>query len=625
MCGIAGLISLKRETISSSILEKMLSTMTHRGPDGNGIWRHGAIGFAHTRLSIIDLSESASQPMVSKDGRYVLVFNGELYNYLELKKHLIGKGFQFQTTSDTEVLLNSLIYWGVDAISKFNGMFAFGFWDNVTETLILARDRYGIKPLYYVNQTGFFSFASEQKTILATNLFEKKMNHGALLEYFTFQNIFSDSTLLEGFRILPAGSYGVFSIRDQGPNLSIYKYWDFNFSEPANPRDTHEYEEELVRLFRQAVNRQLVCDVQIGSYLSGGIDSTSIASVASQFRKPIKTFTIGFNTLEVHQNELHFDESHQARESAKFMGSEHFEYILQPNDLENCMRELSWHIEEPRVGQSYPNYYAARLASRHVKVVLSGIGGDELFGGYPWRYFRYSGKLEFDHYIDAYYLYWQRLIDNSTIKLLFRPSQSNVEGVWTRDIFKNVFNNYQSTFEKPEDYINSSLYFEAKTFLHGLFLVEDKLSMAHGLETRVPFMDNDLVNFAMQCPASLKVQNFKEVFRVNENEYQDKKRKYFEKTRDGKRILRGAMRDIVSTQIQDGSKQGFSAPDTNWFRTEGTNFVNSKLADKNAAIFDYLDYNTVQHLLRRHFDGKENLRLLIWSLISVESWIGHYL
>ena len=289
--------------------------------------------------------------------------------------------------------------------------------------------------------------------------------------------------------------------------------------------------------------------------------------------------------------------------------------------MERCLPKLSWHLEEPRVGQSYPNFYASKLASKFVKVVLSGAGGDELFGGYPWRYYRGATAENFEQYVDEYYLYWQRLIPNSVISKVFAPVWDDVKDVWTRDIFKDVFANHSNSLEKPEDFINHSLYFEAKTFLHGLFVVEDKLSMAHSLETRVPFMDNDLVDFAMQCPVELKLNNLGKVIRLNENEVGRKGNQYFQKTNDGKQILRDMMSRYIPTDIIKAKKQGFSSPDASWFRGESIEFVRRKLLDKNSPIFDYLDIGETKSLVNEHLTGQQNRRLLIWSLISVNEFL----
>jgi asparagine synthase (glutamine-hydrolysing) len=256
-----------------------------------------------------------------------------------------------------------------------------------------------------------------------------------------------------------------------------------------------------------------------------------------------------------------------------------------------------------------------------VKVVLSGSGGDELFGGYPWRYYRGATSQNFEQYIDQYYLYWQRLADNSELKQMFAPIRSEVDHVWTRDIFRDVFATHDNLLERPQDYINHSLYFEAKTFLHGLFVVEDKLSMAHGLESRVPFMDNDLVDFAMQCPVDLKLNNLTEVLRINENEPGDKQGKFFQKTNDGKQILRDVMTRYIPTQITQAEKQGFSSPDASWFKGESIEFVKRKLLSTNARIYDVFDPAAVKSLVNEHLEGQKNRRLLIWSLLNVEYWL----
>ena len=271
------------------------------------------------------------------------------------------------------------------------------------------------------------------------------------------------------------------------------------------------------------------------------------------------------------------------------------------------------------MGQSYPNFYAAKLASKFVKVVLSGAGGDELFAGYPWRYFRTMVNDNFEDYIDKYYLYWQRLVSNSDLKNLFSPIGKDVEGVWTRDIFRNVFLTHDHSLDTPEDYINHSLYFETKTFLHGLLVVEDKLSMAHGLENRVPFLDNDLTEFAMKCPVSLKLKNFSESGRINENTVGDKQTQFYQQTQDGKQILREVMHRIIPKEVTDAKKQGFSGPDSSWFKGDSIEFVKRLILQKDARIYSLFDRKTVNDLVEEHLCGKTNRRLLIWSLLNLET------
>ena len=618
MCGITGLIHLDDTPVSPVTLKRMTDAIAHRGPDGEDHWIEGNVGLGHRRLAIIDLSPAGHQPMISANHGYVLTYNGEIYNYRELRAELEAEGYWFRSQTDTEVVLNALAHWGTDALLKFNGMFALALWDRKEKTLLLARDRYGIKPLYYARQGNTLAFGSEQKAILAQANFQRRLNKPALLEYFTFQNIFTNQTLLEDVYLLPAGHYAIVTAVHSEPQLS--QYWDYCFREPEQPASREEYIEELDRLFRQAVNRQLVSDVEIGAYLSGGMDSGSITAIAAQQLPYLKTFTCGFDLSSASGLELSFDERAKAEAMSARFKTEHYEMVLKAGDMERCLPKLAWHLEEPRVGQSYPNFYAAQLASKFVKVVLSGCGGDELFGGYPWRYYRAANAQNFEQYIDQYYLYWQRLIPNSVLAKVFAPIWSDVKHVWTRDIFRDVFLSHDNTLEKPEDYINHSLYFEAKTFLHGLFVVEDKLSMAHGLETRVPFMDNDLVNFAMRCPVTLKLNHLQNVIHIDENELM-KKWEFFRRTNDGKQILREMMARYIPVEITQAEKQGFSAPDASWFKGESIEFIKRKLVSAKPRIFDLLDRETLSDFIDDHLTGLYNRRLLIWSLLNLEQWI----
>lgn len=621
MCGIAGILHLDGKPVSPAVLQKMTDAIAHRGPDGEGHWIEGNVGLGHRRLAIIDLSPAGHQPMISSGHRYVLSYNGEVYNFKEMRADLEAAGFWFRSKTDSEVVLYALSHWGVQALKRFNGMFALSLWDRKERTLLLARDRYGIKPLYFSQQGNTFSFGSEQKAILSRTDFQRRLDKPALLEYFTFQNIFTNRTLLEDMEILPAGHYAVLDLNEPSPKLRQTQYWDYKFHEPDHKEKDEAYREELDRLFKQAVNRQLVTDVEIGSYLSGGMDSGSITAIAAQSFPYLKTFTCGFDLSSASGLELAFDERSKAEAMSARFKTEHYEMVLKAGDMERCLPKLAWHLEEPRVGQSYPNYYAAQLASKFVKVVLSGAGGDELFGGYPWRYYRAVVNDDFENYIDKYYLFWQRMIPNSQLKQVFAPIWDDVKHVWTRDIFRDVFKHHADNLYSPEDYINHSLYFEAKTFLHGLLVVEDKLSMAHGLESRVPFLDNDLVDFAMQCPVHLKLNNLAEVIRLNENEPGYKTNKYFERTRDGKQILRDVMQRYIPEDITRAEKQGFSAPDASWFKGESIEFVKRKLFNGNARIYEVLDQKAVAPLIKQHINGEQNRRLLIWALLNVEQYL----
>jgi asparagine synthase (glutamine-hydrolysing) len=562
--------------------------------------------------------------MITANDHYVLTYNGEIYNFQELRRELEARGYRFRSCTDAEVLLYAYAEWGEGTLTRLNGMFAFAIWDRQRQELFLARDRYGIKPLYYTQRGQSFLFGSEIKAMLAHPACGVELDKEALLEYFTFQNFFTDRTLFAGIRLLPAGCFMRVTLGAQ-THSPIQRYWDYHFIEPERPGDEREYMEELDRLFRQAVSHQLRSDVEVGSYLSGGMDSGSITAIAAGQLPYLKTFTCGFDLRSASGLELSFDERTTAEYMSHLFKTEHYEVVLKAGDMERVLPCLIWHLEEPRVGQSYPNFYTAQLASKFVKVVLSGGGGDEMFGGYPWRYYRAVVNENFEHYVDKYYRYWQRLIPNTVIQRVFRPLWPAVQHVWTRDIFRGVFDRHASQLTRPEDYINHSLYFEAKTFLHGLLVMEDKLSMAHGLETRVPFLDNDLVDFAMRVPVRLKLNNLGEVVRLNENEPGHKTARYFGKTNDGKLLLRKTMQRYIPDEVTGREKQGFSAPDASWFSGESIEYVRRRLFNHRARIYDFLDRQALQELVTEHLEGKQNRRLLIWSLLNVEQWCERFL
>lgn len=624
MCGLTGYVDFGGAPAENDILRRMSTALAHRGPDGFGLWSHGNVGLAHRRLAVIDLSSAASQPMVSRDGNFILVFNGMIYNFSELRGELEALGYRFSSKTDTEVLLYVLIHWGTAGISRLNGMFAFAFFDTKSRNLIIGRDRYGIKPLYYAVYDNKLYFGSEQKALFAVPGFPKKLDTAALLEYFTFQNFFTDRTLVSNVSIVPPGHFIEINTESDRPAPKIVRYWDFHFREPLYDYSDSEYEEELSALLSQAVHRQMISDVPVGVYLSGGIDSGALAALAVKHRPNIDSFTCGFDLSSASGIELGFDERERARTLSQSIGTNYHEFVLHAGDMEKAMSNLAFHLEEPRVGQSYPNYYAAQLARNNVTVVLSGAGGDELFGGYPWRYYRAVASKSFDQYIDLYYRFWNRLVPNTQMPKLFAPIWSDVKHVRTKDIFRDVFKNHDIPLNKPEDYINHSLYFEAKTFLHGLLVVEDKISMAYGLESRVPFLDNDLVDFAMRCPVRLKLRNVQDVLRINENDIVGDKGKFINKSSDGKQILRSVMRDVLPKDTREANKQGFSAPDASWFKGESIEFVRSKLLGSDAALHSFLDRGFIEERIAEHVSGRVNHRLFIWSLLSFEYFLSTF-
>lgn len=618
MCGIAGILNFNQEPISQLILKRMTDKIAHRGPDGDGHFVQGPVGLGHRRLAIIDLSPKGHQPMTYDGNRFVLTFNGEVYNFKEIRLELESLGHSFISETDSEVVLHAYMQWQEICVHKFNGMFAFAIWDDHRKKLFFARDRYGIKPLYYCKSHNHFIFASEQKAILEHPDVKNTIDKEALIEYFTFQNIFTDKTLNQNIKLLPAGYFGYI---DLDGNMSMEQYWDFHFEESKESITEIEAAEELDRLFKQAVNRQLMSDVDLGCYLSGGMDSGSITAIAASQIPYMKSFTCGFDLNSASGLELAFDERQKAEYMSYLFKTEHYEMVLKSGDMERIMPKLVYHMEEPRVGQSYPNYYAAQLASKFVKVVLSGAGGDELFAGYPWRYYRAVNNDNFEDYIDKYYSFWQRLIPNSQIKQVFSPIWNEVNHVWTRDIFRDVFKRHTNQLRSPEEYINHSLYFEAKTFLHGLLVVEDKLSTAHSIETRVPFLDNDLVDFATKLPVKLKLKNLQEVIRINENELGNKKNVYYEKTNDGKVLLRKVMGNYIPDSVRNAEKQGFSAPDASWFRGESIDYVKSIIYSDSAKMYDYMNKKEVRALVDEHLSGSINRRLFIWSLLTFEQYL----
>ena len=623
MCGIVGFCDLKGDPVSAGLLQRMTDRLSHRGPDGEGYYTDGPVGFGHRRLAIIDLSPAGHQPMASRDGDVVITYNGEIYNFPKLRIELEALGYHFHSRTDTEVVIHAYEEWGEQCVDYFNGMFAFAILDRKKQRLFLARDRYGVKPLYWYCQNGVFIFASEIKAILEHPSVSRGVSYPALNEYFTFQNIFSDLTLFEGIRLLPPGHIMTLDIKGGG-SPCLRPYWDF----PAGEDHTLSAEDSadgLYHLFLEAVTRQLISDVPVGSYLSGGMDSGSITSVAVRHLPRLTTFTGGFDLTSASGLEFGFDERRNAEIMANLFKSEHYEVVLHAGDMEWVLPELVWHLEDLRVGQCYPNYYVARLASKFVKVVLSGAGGDELFAGYPWRYYRGINSNGREDYLRRYYDFWQRLVpDDDKQKLFNNETTRQIGDHSTFDVFHDVFARWPGDFKGNGDYINASLYFELKTFLHGLLVVEDKLSMAHSLETRVPFLDDELVKFAMRIPAQHKLRNLGLPAKVDENQ-PGKRLLYEQQTSDGKLVLRQAMSRLIPREITERTKQGFSAPDASWFRGESIDYINRLLRHPKANIYEFLEPKYVNEVLDEHCSGRMNKRLLIWSLLSFEWWLQKFI
>jgi asparagine synthase (glutamine-hydrolysing) len=602
----------------------MTASLSHRGPDGTGAWLQGNVGLGHRRLAVLDTSPRGRQPMSSKNGEWILVFNGCIYNFRELRNELRALGHEFVTGTDTEVIAEGLAAWGPDVFERFNGMFAVAAYNNRNCELILSRDRFGIKPLYYWFRPKSLVFASEVKAILKHQDFSVELDPYALNEYFTFQNRFTFQTLFKGVTMLPPAN----TVRVSSTSGSVVhdSWWDYDFSAPDETMTFEDAAVETKRLMEQAVTRQLVADVPVGSYLSGGMDSGSITAIASGHVPRLSTFTCGFDLSEVTGVESNYDERRDAELMASHFKSEHYEQVVNAGDLSWSLPRVVWHLEDLRVGMSYPNYYISRLASKFVKVCLQGAGGDELFGGYPWRYYRAFRSLDQRKFFDAYYDFWQRLVPDGAKRSLFQSDLfAEIDVTEPRRIFEKVFTfNQGLRYDTPEQHIQNSLYFESKTFLAGLLLVGDKLSMANGLEERLPFLDNDLVEFAQRIPVRHKLGSLEHMKRLDENELREKSRRY-EHHDAGKNVLRHAMASYIPERILKRRKQGFSAPDESWYRGENAAYIKELLLDKQAASAEFIRPEFVRRIIHEHIEQRVNHRLLIWSFLNFEWWCRLFL
>ncbi|MFC2097383.1 asparagine synthase (glutamine-hydrolyzing) [Bacteroidota bacterium] len=627
MCGIVGVFNLDSSPFSLSGIKDMAAAIAHRGPDGEGYYVKDNLAFGHKRLSILDTSDKGLQPMTSKDGKWVIIFNGAIYNFLELKQELKSKGHSFVSGTDTEVIVEGLAEYGAVFLERLNGMFSIGVWNKKEHALYLSRDRFGVKPLYYWFNGKTLVFASEIKAIIKHPDYRIDINYEALNEYFTFQNIFSYFTLFKGVTMLPPANTVRIDINSTG--VEHHSWWDYDFSNTDESMSSEYATNETKRLFKQAVVRQMIADVPVGSYLSGGMDSGSITAVASSLVDRLSTFTCGFDMSEVTGREANFDERRDAELMANHFKTEHFEQVMNAGDLRWSLPKIVYHLEDLRVGMSYPNYYISRLASKFVKVCLQGTGGDELYGGYPWRYYKVFDSINQKDFFDQYYNFWQRLVPDTEKEQLFTKEVfAKIDIDEPRKVFERVFTfNEQLKYDTPEDHINNSLYFEIKTFLPGLFLVGDKLAMANGLEERFPFIDNDLVEFAQKIPVKHKLGNLtNEISKIDENYTgSEKKTISYREFDDGKNVLRKAMKDFIPDSIIKRKKQGFSAPDESWYRGENAEYVKELLLGGNTVSTNYINEEYIHKIVNEHINENLNHRLLIWSFMNFEWWCRIFL
>lgn len=597
MCGITCLVS---EDINiSDKIKSMTDIIYHRGPNSSNVWssRQDNVALGHKRLSIIDISNNANQPMSSSQKKQAtIVFNGEIYNFKEIKAELLELGYTFNSTGDTEVLLNGYIEWGEDIVHKLNGMWAFVIFDQSEKKLFISRDRVGMKPLYVYRENKTLIISSEIKSILKSGLARHEIDKDGLVEYFCFQNILSNKTLFKNIEYIPAGYNAIYDLRTN--KYSQYEYWDFDFKEPSNSASIDQLSEEFTSIFTKSLDRHLIADVDIGVTLSGGMDSSAIVALASKQIKNLNSFTGFFDTRFIDKEDRCHSEHEDARVIAKEFGTIHHERLISASDVICTLPNIVWHMEDPKVAMSYTFYTMAQMVSQKVTVNLSGTGGDELFGGYPWRYNlidKLTDKTEFN---EVYYNYWCRLIgDDKRSNFFTQKVKREVDLLRPKGEFLAIANK-----KSDSPIIDQAFYFELKTFLLGMLMVEDKMGMAFSVETRFPFLDKEMLDFAGRVPSSMKYQN-----------------------NEAKLLLKNAMRSILPEETIYKRKQGFTPPDRTWYKHELNYYISNLLLGKKSCIHEFISKAEIANILDRHNSGIADERMLIWSLIFFEGWIRVFL
>ncbi|TMC80446.1 MAG: asparagine synthase (glutamine-hydrolyzing) [Chloroflexi bacterium] len=620
MCGIAGAIDLSSRPIPDlgRRLDLMNEMQVHRGPDGHATWKHdrGHVGFAHRRLAIIDLS-TGDQPMTDGHGSWIS-YNGEIYNYIELRAELGGSGFR--TTSDTEVALRAYQKWGVECLQKFRGMFAFSLWDETTDTLFCARDRFGIKPLYYAEVNGVFYFASEIKTLVPF-LPAVETDVDGLKDYLCFQFCLGGKTLFKGVRELLPGH--MLTVRDG--KVTVSRYWEVYYQPDFNHTGMY-FESAIQDLVAESVALHLRSDVPVGAYLSGGLDSSIVASLAVEKEGPsFLSFTGRFGSDPA------YDESGYARELADWKGFKMLDVDIGADDFVKTIEKVIYHLDYPVAGPgSFPQYVVSALAAKHRKVVLGGQGGDEIFGGYTRYLVAYfeqciKGAIEGSMHSGRYVVTYESIIPNLVALKNYKPmlqefwrdglfedldrryfrlinrapslgDEINWAGLGQYDPFETFHGIFNGDNVGHESYFDSMTHFDFKTLLPALLQVEDRVSMAHGLESRVPFLDHRIVELAATIPADVKFENG-----------------------NMKHVLRSAMRSKLPASISNRQdKMGFPVPLHEWITSPGPvrDFVRDVFSSQQARSRELIDNSRV---LKR-MDGETQFGRQIWGLLSLELW-----
>lgn len=623
MCGIFGFLAKTPISIQAAreMLQIGLDRIRHRGPDGCGKWisPEGLVGLGHVRLAIIDV-ESGAQPMSSDDGRYTIIFNGEIYNYIELKAELCG---DFRTQSDTEVVLRAYQRWGVSCLTHLRGMFAIAIWDEREQKLFLARDRFGIKPLYWAQTNTGLYFASELKALLPF-LDNRIVNRKALSDYFAFQFCLGEKTLLNGVTQLPAAHYAVIAPCE---NPRLVRYWEVHYNIDYD-HTGHWFSERLRELLEDSVHMHLRADVEVGSYVSGGLDSSLLAALANNDR-PESRFKV-FNGRFAEGSD--FDESSYAEALAVEKNMQLHVADITEQDFVDHIEKVIWHLDQPVAGPgAFPQYMVSKLAGEHVKVVIGGQGGDEIFGGYARYLAAYfeqciKGAIEGTLHSGNYLVTYESIIPNLETLRHYKPMLRefwadglfgerddrywrlanrantfggilNPEAMHQRETmaeFKTIF--WGENVGK-ESYFDLMTHFDFKTLLPALLHVEDRVSMAHGVEARVPFLDHPLVEFAATIPADIKFKNG-----------------------ELKRLLKTVFSDRLPRAITNRKdKMGFPVPINLWLKRGGRarDLIGDILGSDRAKARSYLSPGmSIDTLLDSQGIYGRNL----WALLSLEIW-----
>ncbi len=624
MCGIVGVLNLNKQNVQQDRVLKMASAIAHRGPDHEGVYFDGSFCMAMRRLSIIDLS-SGNQPMTNENKKLWIVFNGEIYNYKEIGQQLKELGHIFTTNSDTEVILHGYEEWGEKMLIKLRGIFAFAIWDSLEKTLFLARDHFGVKPLYYTFNNNRLIFSSELRGLMAYEDFSRNINLKALGSLLTYGYIVGQQRIYEDVKMLPPAHFMV-CIKKAKPYLK--QYFDLDFCTTANFSE-NDLKEKIKNKLQEAVKSQLVSDVPVGAFLSGGLDSSMIVALSARLYPGIlKTYTIGFSG----GSDGYKDERVYAAKVSRLYGTQHTEYILDspsPDDIERIL----FFVDEPIGDDSIiPSYFVSQLAARDVKVVLSGLGGDELFGGYE-RYFgfylsEYYNKLplflrrkiiepivlnmpdglsesKLRHYLKRFcqysslnpferYMGFMRYLSSEELSRIL--SDDALKAMRTVDIeqdFRNHFYRYGSLIN-----MDRVFYQDFKSYLpDDILTVTDRFSMAHSLEARVPLLDPELVQLCCTIPARLKVSFFG--------------KKY---------ILKQCAKDYLPSEILTHKKQGFVGPMASWIRGSLKEIIIDVINSRVVRESGYFNNTGIQVLLDNHMKGKFMKDRAIWTLFVFMHW-----